>query len=305
MLNNINNNYYNNSKYSIQNIIFLLNNFWANNGCIIEQPLDIEVGAGTFHPSTFLRALGGGKWSSAYVQSSRRPKDGRYGDNPIRTQKYFQYQVVIKPSPKNFQNMFIRSLIEIGVDVKSNDIKFVEDNWESPSLGAWGLGWEVWLNGMEVTQFTYFQQVGGIKCFPIMGEITYGLERIAMHLQKVKSFNELIWGNVAGKSIKYKEMFLQNEKEMSNYNFNHANVEDIIYQFNIKENEINRLIKLNLPLASYEIFLKLSHMFNLLDSRNSLSPSERQRYILRLRSLSKNIAESYSANLEKKNIGDK
>jgi len=278
---------------TFQGLILSLQNFWANKGCVLIQPLDLEVGAGTFHPSTFLRSIGPEKWSAAYVQPCRRPTDGRYGENPNRLQHYYQFQVVIKPSPDDIQNLYLESLRHLGIDPLVHDIRFVEDNWESPTLGAWGLGWEVWLNGMEVTQFTYFQQVGGIDCYPVTGEITYGLERIAMYLQGKDNIFDLIWTENENGSVSYGDVYHQNEIEMSTYNFENANVKKLFNQFNMYEEESLSLIDKNLPLPAYEFVLKASHTFNLLDARRAISVTERQRYILRVRTLAKSVAESY------------
>jgi glycyl-tRNA synthetase alpha chain len=262
------------------------------------QPLDLEVGAGTFHPATFLRSIGPEPWNAAYVQPSRRPTDGRYGENPNRLQHYYQYQVVMKPSPEDFQDLYLGSLKAIGIDPQVHDIRFVEDNWESPTLGAWGLGWEVWLNGMEVTQFTYFQQAGGLECKPVMGEITYGAERLAMYLQKVDSVFDLIWTRSGGRDVTYGEVFHQNEVEQSRYNFEHADVDALFGWFDVCEREARKLIDLGLPLPAYEQVLKASHTFNLLDARRAISVTERQRFILRVRDLARRVAESYYASRE-------
>jgi len=279
---------------TFQGLILALQEFWAEQGCVILQPLDMEVGAGTFHPATFLRAIGPETWSSAYVQPCRRPTDGRYGENPNRLQQYYQFQVVLKPSPSNIQDLYLASLRHIGIDTAVHDIRFVEDNWESPTLGAWGLGWELWLNGMEVTQFTYFQQVGGLECFPVTGEITYGLERIAMYLQGVDSIYDLVWTtNADGKSITYGDVFHQNEVEMSTYNFEHADVEFLFQSFDAYERDSQRLIEEKLPLPAYEMVMKASHVFNLLDARHAISVTERQRFILRVRSLARAVAQAY------------
>ena len=278
---------------TFQELILKLQSYWAEQGCVILQPLDLEVGAGTFHPATFLRAIGPENWNAAYVQPCRRPTDGRYGDNPNRLQHYYQFQVALKPSPDNIQQLYLDSLYEIGIDPTINDIRFVEDNWESPTLGAWGLGWEVWLNGMEVTQFTYFQQVGGLECFPVTGEITYGLERIAMYLQGVDSIYDLIWARTAGGDVSYGDVFHQNEVEMSAYNFEHAHVDLLFSYFDECESQSQRLIKANLPLPAYEQVMKASHAFNLLDARHAISVTERQRFILRVRTLARAVAESY------------
>ncbi len=257
------------------------------------QPLDIEVGAGTFHPATFLRAIGPEKWNAAFVQASRRPTDGRYGKNPNRLQHYFQFQVAMKPSPEDFQQLYLGSLKELGVDTLKHDVRFVEDNWESPTLGAWGLGWEVWLNGMEVSQFTYFQQAGGLECFPVTGELTYGLERIAMYLQGVESVFDLIWSQTRSGSISYGDIYHQNELEMSEYNFTEADVKNLFTQFEFHEIEARRLADKELPLPAYESVMKASHLFNLLDARHAIGVTERQRYILRVRAIAKATAQAY------------
>lgn len=280
---------------TFQELIFLLQTYWAEQGCVILQPFDMEVGAGTFHPATFLRAIGPEPWRTAYVQASRRPTDGRYGENPNRNQHYYQFQVTLKPSPSNIQELYLGSLRKIGVNPQIHDIRFVEDNWESPTLGAWGLGWEVWQDSMEISQFTYFQQVGGLPCNPVTGEITYGLERIAMELQAVDSIAEITWTE----GVKYGDIFQQNEIEMSAYNFEYANVEMLFKQFDFYEEESNRLIKANLPLPAYEQALKASHCFNLLDARRAISVTERQRFILRVRSLTRAVAEEYYVAREK------
>ncbi|WHN65168.1 MULTISPECIES: glycine--tRNA ligase subunit alpha [unclassified Cysteiniphilum] len=278
---------------SFQDIIFKLQQYWAEKGCMIVQPLDMEVGAGTFHPATFLRAIGPESWNAAYVQPSRRPTDGRYGENPNRGQHYYQFQVVMKPSPKELQELYLGSLRVLGIDPLEHDIRFVEDNWESPTLGAWGLGWEVWANGMEVTQFTYFQQVGGLECKPVTGEITYGLERLAMYLQNVDSMYDLLWANTAMGPVYYRDVFQQNEREMSQYNFEEADVEHLFSEFDFLEKESARLLEKDLALPAYEMMLKASHTFNLLDARHAISATERQRYILRVRTLSRGVAEVY------------
>jgi glycyl-tRNA synthetase alpha chain len=279
---------------TFQGLILALQQYWAEQGCIILQPLDMEVGAGTFHPATFLRSIGPEPWASAYVQPSRRPTDGRYGENPNRLQHYYQFQVVIKPSPLNIQELYLGSLEMLGFDTLEHDIRFVEDNWESPTLGAWGLGWEVWLNGMEVTQFTYFQQVGGLDCKPVTGEITYGLERIAMYIQGVESVFDLVWTHdgPAGK-VTYGDVFHQNEVEQSAYNFEHADTKTLFDQFDYFERESNKLIENELPLPAYEMVLKASHTFNLLDARHAISVTERQRFILRVRTLARAVAQAY------------
>ena len=280
---------------TFQGLIFALQQYWSDQGCVVLQPLDMEVGAGTFHPATFLRAIGPETWNAAYVQPSRRPTDGRYGENPNRLQHYYQFQVVMKPSPANIQELYLGSLKQLGIDPLVHDIRFVEDNWESPTLGAWGLGWEVWLNGMEVTQFTYFQQAGGIECFPVTGEITYGLERIAMYLQGVDSVYDLVWTEGPNGTVTYGDVFHQNEVEMSTYNFEHANVEELFRQFDFYERDCQQLIDANLPLPAYEMVMKASHLFNLLDARHAISVPERQRFILRVRTLARGCAEAYYA----------
>ncbi|MCO6441988.1 MAG: glycine--tRNA ligase subunit alpha [Nitrococcus mobilis] len=283
---------------TFQELIFALQRYWARRGCVILQPLDMEVGAGTFHPATFLRALGPEPWCAAYVQPSRRPQDGRYGDNPNRLQHYYQFQVVLKPSPADIQEQYLGSLEALGVDLAVHDIRFVEDDWESPTLGAWGLGWEVWLNGMEITQFTYFQQVGSLDCRPVTGEITYGLERIAMYLQNKESVFDLIWTAGPAGSVSYGDVFLQNEREMSEYNFEQAGVGALFSWFDVCERESKRLVELGLPLPAYEMALKASHTFNLLEARHAVSVTERQGYILRLRARARAVAEAYFASRE-------
>lgn len=278
---------------TFQELILALQTFWARQGCVILQPLDLEVGAGTFHPATFLRSIGPEPWCAAYVQPSRRPTDGRYGENPNRVQHYYQFQVVLKPSPDNIQALYLSSLETIGIDLRNNDIRFVEDNWESPTLGAWGLGWEVWQNGMEITQFTYFQQVGGLECKPVTGEITYGLERLAMFIFGVDNIFELPWAYGPLGKVTYGDVFLQNEREMSAYNFDYANIDELFRQFDVYERESQRLLAAKLSLPAYEMVLKASHVFNLLDARRAIGVTERQRYILRMRTLSRAVAESY------------
>jgi len=270
-----------------------LQNYWAAQGCVILQPLDMEVGAGTFHPATFLRAIGPEPWSAAYVQPSRRPTDGRYGENPNRVQHYYQFQVVLKPSPIDIQDKYLDSLRTLGVDPLTDDIRFVEDNWESPTLGAWGLGWEVWQNGMEISQFTYFQQVGGLVCKPVTGELTYGLERISMFVLGVDNLFDLPWCRTSHGVVTYGDVFHQNEVEMSAYNFEHANIEELFKQFDYCEQEAQKLIYLQLPLPAYEMVMKASHAFNLLDARKAISVTERQRFILRVRQLSRAVAQAY------------
>ena len=278
---------------TFQGLILALQDYWAQQGCAVLQPLDMEVGAGTFHPATFLRAIGPEPWRAAYVQPCRRPTDGRFGENPNRLQHYYQFQVMLKPNPDNIQELYLDSLKALGFDPLVHDIRFVEDNWESPSLGAWGLGWEVWLNGMEVTQFTYFQQVGGLECKPVSGEITYGLERLAMYLQDVKSVFDLVWTKGPQGTVTYSDVFHQNEVEMSHYNFEQADTESLFAWFDTCEKESSRLIELGLPLPAYEMVLKASHTFNLLDARHAISVTERQRFILRVRTLSRAVAQSY------------
>ncbi len=284
---------------TFQGLIMTLQQYWSDKGCVIVQPLDLEVGAGTFHPATFLRAIGPEPWNSAYVQPCRRPTDGRYGENPNRLQHYYQYQVVLKPSPKNIQELYLGSLKALGIDPLEHDIRFVEDNWESPTLGAWGLGWEIWLNGMEVTQFTYFQQVGGLECKPVTGELTYGLERIAMYLQGVDSIYDLVWTEGPQGVVTYRDVFHQNEVEQSTYNFELADVDFLFKQFDNCEQQSAALIEKGLPLPAYEQALKASHAFNLLDARHAISVTERQRYILRVRALARAVAETYYASREK------
>lgn len=278
---------------TFQGLILALQQYWAAQGCVLVQPLDMEVGAGTFHPATTLRAVGPENWNAAYVQPCRRPTDGRYGENPNRLQHYYQFQVVMKPSPDNIQELYLDSLRMLGIDPLVHDIRFVEDNWESPTLGAWGLGWEVWLNGMEVTQFTYFQQVGGLECFPITGEITYGLERIAMYLQGVDSIYDLVWTDGPQGKVSYGDVFHQNEVEMSTYNFEEADVEFLFSSFDNYEKESSRLVEKGLALPAYEMVMKASHVFNLLDARHAISVTERQRYILRVRALTRAVCETY------------
>ena len=282
-----------NSVRTFQGLILALQDYWSRQGCVLLQPFDMEVGAGTFHPATFLRAIGPEPWRTAYVQPSRRPTDGRYGENPNRLQHYYQFQVLLKPSPHNIQDLYLGSLEELGLDPLVHDIRFVEDNWESPTLGAWGLGWEVWLNGMEVTQFTYFQQVGGLDCRPVSGEITYGLERIAMYLQRINSVFDLVWTEGPQGKVLYGDVFHQNEVEMSAYNFERANVEALFHWFDVCEADSQRLIEAGLPLPAYELMLKASHTFNLLDARSAISVTERQRFILRVRALARAVAQAY------------
>ncbi len=278
---------------TFQGLLFALQDFWSRQGCVLLQPYDMEVGAGTFHPETFLRAIGPEPWSAAHPQPSRRPTDGRYGENPNRLQHYYQYQVVLKPSPINVQDIYLDSLSALGLDSLEHDIRFVEDNWESPTLGAWGLGWEVWLNGMEITQFTYFQQVGGLECRPVTAEMAYGVERIAMYLQGVDSIFDLVWTDGPLGRITYGDVYLENEIEMSAYNFEHADTERLFAQFEGCERECVRLIERSLPLPAYDMVLKASHLFNLLDARHAISVTERQRYILRVRDLARAVAKGY------------
>jgi glycyl-tRNA synthetase alpha chain len=284
---------------SFQGIIQTLQNYWSEQGCVIMQPLDMEVGAGTFHPATFLRAIGPEPWRAAYVQPSRRPTDGRYGENPNRLQHYFQFQVLLKPSPDNFQELYLESLRTLGFDTLVHDIRFVEDNWESPTLGAWGLGWVVWLNGMEVTQFTYFQQVGGLECKPVSGEISYGIERLAMYMQGVDSIYDLIWSNGPHGTVTYGDIYHQNEVEQSTYNFEIADTDALFQWFDACEKQSQVLIEHKLPLPAYEQVMKASHAFNLLDARHAISVTERQRFILRVRALSRAVAQACYESREK------
>ena len=274
---------------SFQNLILKLQSFWAEKGCTLLQPFDMEMGAGTFHPATFLRAIGPEPWKTAYVQPSRRPTDGRYGENPNRLQHYYQFQVLLKPSPSDIQDLYLESLTEIGIDLTKHDVRFVEDNWESPTLGAWGLGWEVWLNGMEVSQFTYFQQVGGLSCKPVSGELTYGLERLAMYLQGVDSVFDLVW--VEG--VSYGDVFHQNEVEQSKYNFEIADTDVLFRQFDEAEQMNATLIDQGLPYPAYEQVMKASHLFNLLDARHAISVTDRARFIRRVRAMSQKVAQAY------------
>ena len=283
---------------TFQEIIFKLKSFWANQDCVSLEPYDFPVGAATFHPSTFLRALGPEPWKAVYAQPCRRPTDGRYGENPNRLQHYYQLQVILKPSPNEIQDLYLESLLFLGIERKYNDIKFVDDNWESPSLGAAGVGWEVWLNGMEISQFTYFQQIGGIECKPVTGELTYGLERIAMHLQSIDNLYEIKWND----EITYGEIYLQNEEENSKYNFELVEPKILIKLFNDMEKECENLLNENLPIPAYDILLQNSHILNLLDSSQAVSSTERQAYILRLRKLSFLIAEKYLEKRKKLNF---
>jgi len=297
--------------HTFQQIILLLQSYWDRQGCALLQPYDMEVGAGTSHTATFLRALGPEPWRAAYVQPSRRPKDGRYGENPNRTQHYYQYQVVLKPSPPDILERYLGSLEALGLDLKQNDVRFVEDDWENPTLGAWGLGWEVWLNGMEITQFTYFQQVGGLECNPLTGEITYGLERLAMYLQGKESLFDLVWTESAGdgtqslrdgrqfpaeggrRALTYRDVYHQNEVEQSTYNFEQSNVPKLFELFVFYEADAKRLLEAKLPLPGYEMILKAAHTFNLLDARGAISVTERAAYIGRIRALSRQVAQAY------------
>lgn len=283
---------------TFQGMVALLQQYWTEQGCIVQQPYDMEVGAGTFHSSTFLRAIGPEPWHACHTQSSRRPTDGRYGENPNRLQHYYQFQVAMKPSPPDMQNLYLGSLEALGFDPLEHDIRFVEDNWESPTLGAWGLGWEVWLNGMEVTQYTYFQQCGGLPCKPVLGELAYGIERLAMYIQKVESVYDLVWGYSGNKTVSYGDVFHQNEVEQSAYNYLHADVDALFRAFDECEKACTKLTELELPLPAYEQVLKGSHSFNLLDARHALSVTERQRYILRVRTMSRQVAECYYARRE-------
>ncbi|MBF87704.1 MAG: glycine--tRNA ligase subunit alpha [Pelagibacterales bacterium] len=280
---------------SFQSIIFKLQNFWSKNGCIILQPLDMEVGAGTFHSATVLRALGKNPWKAAYVQPCRRPTDGRYGENPNRLQHYYQFQTVLKPSPKNIQKLYLSSLETLGIDSKKNDIRFVEDDWESPTLGAWGLGWEVWCNGMEVSQFTYFQQIGGIDCRPVTGELTYGLERLAMYIQDIDNVYDIDWN---GEGIKYGDVFLQNEIEQSKFNFEKSDPTILIKNFSELEKITSRLINEELVLPAYEHCIKASHIFNLIDASGVIGVNERAAYIARVRAMVKSCADLYVKKLD-------
>jgi glycyl-tRNA synthetase alpha chain len=280
---------------TFQELILKLQNYWGGKGCALLQPYDMEMGAGTFHTATFLRAIGPEPWRAAYVQPSRRPKDGRYGDNPNRLQHYYQYQVALKPSPEDIQNIYLESLVALGINPKEHDIRFVEDDWESPTLGAWGLGWEVWLDGMEITQFTYFQEVGSLPCKPVLGEITYGLERLAMYLQGKESVYDLVW--TAG--VTYGNIYHQNEVEQSRYNFELSNTEMMFRHFGEFESEAKRLIEAQCVLPAYEMVLKSSHTFNLLDARGVISVTERAAYIGRVRALARAVAQAYYESRER------
>ena len=280
---------------SFQQLILQLNAFWDRKGCVLLQPYDMEVGAGTFHTATFLRAIGPEPWNAAYVQPSRRPKDGRYGENPNRLQHYYQYQVVLKPSPDDIQDLYLQSLESLGINPKEHDIRFVEDDWESPTLGAWGLGWEVWLDGMEVTQFTYFQEVGSLACKPVLGEITYGLERLAMYLQDKESVFDLVWVD----GVRYGDVYHQNEVEQSRYNFELSNTEMLFRHFADFEGEARRLVEAQCVLPAYEMVIKCSHAFNLLDARGAISVTERASYIGRVRALARAVAQAYYESRER------
>ncbi|WP_068639244.1 glycine--tRNA ligase subunit alpha [Thauera butanivorans] len=281
-------------KPTFQQVILTLQHFWGERGCVLLQPYDLEVGAGTSHTATFLRAIGPEPWNAAYVQPSRRPKDGRYGENPNRLQHYYQFQVVLKPSPLDIQEQYLDSLRALGIDPMVHDIRFVEDDWENPTLGAWGLGWEVWLDGMEVTQFTYFQQVGGLDCKPVLGEITYGIERLAMYLQGVENVYDLVWSIAPdGRKVSYGDVYHQNEVEQSTFNFEHSNVDFLFSLFASYESEARRVMEVGLALPAYEMVLKAAHTFNLLDARGAISVTERAAYIGRIRNLSRAVAQAY------------
>ena len=280
---------------SFQQLILRLNDYWDRQGCVLLQPYDMEMGAGTFHTATFLRAIGPEPWSAAYVQPSRRPKDGRYGENPNRLQHYYQYQVVLKPSPDDIQDRYLESLVVLGIEPKEHDIRFVEDDWESPTLGAWGLGWEVWLDGMEITQFTYFQEVGSLACKPVLGEITYGLERLAMYLQGKESVFDLVWVD----GVLYGDVYHQNEVEQSRYNFELANADMLFRHFGEYEAEAKRLVAMQCVLPAYEMVLRCSHTFNLLDARGAISVTERAAYIERVRALARAVAKAYYESRER------
>ncbi|MBL26737.1 MAG: glycine--tRNA ligase subunit alpha [Rhodospirillaceae bacterium] len=277
---------------SFQDLILTLQSYWAKQGCVLVQPYDMEVGAGTFHPATLLRSLGPRPWKAAYVQPSRRPTDGRYGENPNRLQHYYQFQVILKPSPPDLQDLYLASLAALGIDPLRHDIRFVEDDWESPTLGAWGLGWEVWCDGMEVTQFTYFQQVGGIDCRPVAGELTYGLERLAMYVQGVEDVYDLDWN---GAGVRYGDVFQAAERQFSAYNFEHADTEALSRHFVDAERECQVLVEASLPLPAYDQCIKASHLFNLLDARGVISVTERAAYIGRVRALAKACCECWLA----------
>ncbi|MCX8515079.1 MAG: glycine--tRNA ligase subunit alpha [Pseudomonadota bacterium] len=290
-------------KLTFQEIIFKLQNYWSNLGCAIIQPYDKPMGAGTSHTATFLRSIGPEPWFAAYVQPSRRPKDGRYGDSPNRLQHFYQFQVALKPSPDNIQQLYLDSLKNLGIDLSLHDVRFVEDNWENPTLGAWGLGWEVWLDGMEITQFTYFQQVGGLDCKPVLGEITYGLERLTMYLQEVDNIYDVIWTrNLQQQIVTYGDIYHQNEVEQSKYNFEHSNSAWLLQQFNSFEAEAQRILELDLVLPGYELILDAAHTFNLLDARGAISVTERAAYIARIRNLARLVADKYYKSREALNF---
>lgn len=278
---------------TFQALIRALQAYWSEQGCVIQQPYDMEMGAGTFHPATFLRALGPEPWRAAYVQTSRRPADGRYGDNPNRLSRYYQFQVILKPSPADMQELYLQSLQRLGLEPLVHDIRFVEDDWESPTLGAWGLGWEVWLNGMEISQFTYFQKAGGLDCKPVSGEITYGLERIAVYLQNVDNVYDLVWTETGAGPVSYGDLHHQDEVEMSSYNFEKADTKSLFRRFDECEAQCALLVKEGLPLPAYEQVLQASHIFNLLDARRAVSVTERQRFILRVRTSARATAQAY------------
>lgn len=278
---------------TFQALIRALQAYWSEQGCVIQQPYDMEMGAGTFHPATFLRALGPEPWRAAYVQTSRRPADGRYGDNPNRLSRYYQFQVLLKPSPADMQELYLQSLQRLGLEPLVHDIRFVEDDWESPTLGAWGLGWEVWLNGMEISQFTYFQKAGGLDCKPVSGEITYGLERIAVYLQNVDNVYDLVWTETGAGPVSYGDLHHQDEVELSSYNFEKADTKSLFRRFDECEAQCALLVKEGLPLPAYEQVLQASHIFNLLDARRAVSVTERQRFILRVRTSARATAQAY------------
>ena len=278
---------------NFQDMIFALKSFWSSQGCIIYEPYDVEKGAGTMNPATFLRTLGPEPWHVAYVEPSRRPADGRYGDNPNRLYQHHQFQVICKPSPDNIQELYLKSLETLGINPAEHDIRFVEDNWESPTLGAWGLGWEVWLDGMEVTQFTYFQEVGSLTCKPVLGEITYGLERLAMYLQGVENVYDLVWTEAGGRRLTYGDVYHQNEVEQSTYNFEHSDPDFLFTAFSAHEKQAKHLMDVQLALPAYEQVLKAAHTFNLLDARGAISVTERAAYIGRVRALAREVAQAY------------
>ena len=287
------------SRPTFQQVILTLQNFWDKQGCTLLQPYDIEMGAGTFHTATFLRAIGPEPWRAAYVQPSRRPRDGRYGEHPNRLQHYYQYQVALKPSPDNIQELYLDSLRALGINTAEHDIRFVEDDWESPTLGAWGLGWEVWLDGMEVTQFTYFQEVGSLPCRPVLGEITYGLERLTMYLQDAANVFDLVWAKNGNRVVTYGDVYHQNEVEQSKYNFEHSNTEMLFRHFAEYESEAKRLMEAGLALPGFEMVMKCSHTFNLLDARGAISVTERAAYIGRVRALARAVAQAYHDSRER------